>query len=226
MGQVSLGFSVIVTPLILYWTIVSQAQGRITTLKVAAVVTQSQAKDVCPRENVRKSALQQLRTSVNAALTNVTVTDTMSDCLFPLRTTLFGGSSRGTYFDDYNTNITGIIGMLINSGDQVDSIQVTYRLKDGGTYVAPRRGGTGGRDTSFNLSDGEKLTRMEGMTNGQVVDRLTFYSNLGRVYGPYGITGRTPFSVDGVHIVAFFGSYGDYGIMNSIGVYYCNTSGL
>ena len=68
----------------------------------------------------------------------------------------------------------------------IDSIQVTYRLKDGSTFAAPMHGGTGGSEYSFTLASGEKLTRMEGMTNGVLIDMLTFYSNLNNVYGPYG----------------------------------------
>ena len=59
------------------------------------------------------------------------------------------------------------------------------------------RGGNGGTEylqvNMFTLADGEKLTRMEGMTNGVVLDMMTFYSNLNNIYGPYGITGQTPY---------------------------------
>ena len=125
-------------------------------------------------------------------------------------------------FNDYNdnNNIAGIVGMRICAGNQIDSIQVTYRLNDGTTYTAPRHGGTGGTEFSFTLADGEKLTRMEGMTNGVFIDMLTFYSNLNNVYGPYGITGLTPFSIMASEIVAFFGRAGD--IMDAIGVHYTN----
>ena len=102
-----------------------------------------------------------------------------------LQNTLFGGTG-GSYFDDHNENITGIVGMRIRAGSYVDSIQVTYRLKDGSTFAAPMHGGTGGSEYSFTLANGEKLTRMEGMTNGMLIlFVLTFYSNLNNVYGPY-----------------------------------------
>ena len=63
---------------------------------------------------------------------------------------------------------------------------------------------------------------MEGMTNGVVLDMLTFCSNLNNVYGLYGITGQTPFSVTASEIVAFFGRYGSFNILDAIGVYYTN----
>ena len=37
-------------------------------------------------------------------------------------------------------------------------------------------------------------------------------------YGPYGITGQTPFSVTAFEIVAFFGHYGSFNILDAIGV--------
>ena len=50
---------------------------------------------------------------------------------------------------------------------------------------------------------------------------LTFYSNFGNEYGPYGKTGQTSFSVedtDSDEFVAFFGRAGS--LLDSIGVYY------
>ena len=83
-------------------------------------------------------------------------------------------------------------------------------------------GGAGGAEISFTLADGEKLTRMEGMTDGVYIFMLTFYSNLNNVYGPYGILGQmcAQFSVAATEIIAFFGSVGD--ILDGIGVYYTN----
>ena len=132
------------------------------------------------------------------------------------RSAQFGGS-EGSAFDDKNDNICGIIGLKIRSGNQIDSIQVTYRLKDGSAYEAPKHGGNGGSLSSFTLADGEKLIRMEGMTNDVLIDMLTFYSNYNNVYGPYGRTGRASFSVEGLEIIAFFGRAGN--LLDAIGVY-------
>lgn len=103
---------------------------------------------------------------------STTVTTTSVTPVVLLQSNLFGGTG-GSYFDDHNDNIAGIVGMRIRAGNQVDSIQVTYRFKDGNTYTAPMRGGTGGTAYSFSLAEGEKLTTMEGITNGVLIDMLT-----------------------------------------------------
>ena len=138
------------------------------------------------------------------------------------RTAQFGGS-EGSAFDDNSDNIAGIIGLKVRSGNQIDSIQVTYRLKDGSAYEASKHGGNGGSLSSFTLADGEKLIRMEGMTNDVLIDMLTFYSNYNNVYGPYGRTGRASFSVEGLEIIAFFGRAGN--LLDAIGVYVSHGNG-
>ena len=184
----------------------------------------SNANGMCPSEIKRDNALQLLTAIlVNIPGSTTVTTESPTDAapVVPLQSDLFGGAG-GNFFDDYEDNnyIAGIVGMRIHAGDQVDSIQVTYRLNDGTTYTAPRRGGAGGGEHTFTLADGEKLTRMEVMTNGVVVDRLTFYSNLNNEYGPYGTNGGTLFSVTASEIVAFFGQVGSFNIMDAIGVYY------
>ena len=179
---------------------------------------------------MQDNALQLLKYTVSVKLTSISSsiiteshpTDGTTTPVVLLQSRLFGGPG-GTYFNDHNDNIAGIVGMRIRAGAQVDSIQVTYRLKDGNTYIAPMRGGTGGTEYSFTLADGEKLIRMEGMTSGVVLDMLTFYSNLNNTYGPYGITGLTPYSLAATEIIAFFGRYGSFNIMDAIGVYYTNN---
>ena len=130
-----------------------------------------------------------------------------------IKSASFGGSG-GSAFDD----IIGIVGMKIRSGNQVDSVQVTYRLSDGSTFEAPKHGGTGGSLKSFTLADDEKLIKVEGKTNGVLVDQVTFYSNKGKTYGPYGKTGETPFSVKGSEIIAVFGRAGN--LLDRLGVHY------
>lgn len=141
-----------------------------------------------------------------------------------IRTRHTGGPGGGA-FDDIQSrpDIVGIRSLTIRSGNQVDSIQVTYALANGLTYVAPRHGGTGGYSRSFSLASGEFISKVEGKTNGQLVDQLTFTitrpdgSEIRR--GPYGRTGRTPFAVDG-HVIAFYGGSGS--LMDRIGFYQLN----
>ena len=219
MERVQLQFIIMLMAAYSAWCISAES------IQITPLTIRSNANGMCPSEIMRDNALQLLKNATSAILSNIsgsTTTESPTDApVVLLQSTLIGGTG-GRYFNNYedNNNITGIVGMRIRAGNQIDSIQVTYRLNDGTTYTAPRHGGTGGTEFSFTLADGEKLTRMEGMTNGVVVDMLTFYSNLNNVYGPYGVTGLTPFSVMASEIVAFFGRAGD--IMDAIGVYYTN----
>ena len=221
--------------------------------QITPFIIRSDASSICPSEIMRDNALQLVRDIISAKISNIsnfistepptegttstniptttvttastTVTTTSVTPFVLLQSNLFGGTG-GDYFDDHNDNIAGIVGMRIRAGDQVNSIQVTYWLKDGSTYTAPMRGrtGSGGTEYSFTLADGEKLTRMEGMTSGPgvfiVIDMLTFYSNMNNVYGPYGMTGQTRFSIAATEIVAFFGRFGS--LLDAIGAYYTN----
>ena len=154
-----------------------------------------------------------------------TVTTTVTPRVL-LQINLFGGPG-GDFFDDveHNNNIVGIVGMRIHAGDEaVNSIQVTYHLRDGSNYTAPMHGQTGDTEYSFTLADGEKLTRMEGEFNQGistgVIDSLTFYSNMNNAYGPYGTTDQIQFSFTATEFVAFFGRAGH--LIDAIGVYYIN----
>ena len=193
--------------------------------QIAPLLTRSDANSAaCPLEIVRNNTLEKLKNTVRAKLSGSSSSiTTESPPAMLLQSQLFGGTGGG-YFDDYIdiNNITGIVGMSINAGIFVDSIEVTYRLKDGNNYTAPMRGGPGGADFSFTLADGEKLTRMEGITDGMFIFILKFYSNLNNVYGPYGRLSQmcTQFSVAATEIIAFFGRVG--GILDAIGVYYTN----
>ena len=56
----------------------------------------------------------------------------------------------------YIVHVAGIVGKRIRARAQVDSIQVTYRLKDRNTYTAPMRGGNGGTEYLSTIADSEK----------------------------------------------------------------------
>ena len=144
----------------------------------------------------------------------------------PRKSGIFGGTySGGIDWDDRDPDpspgIVGIHEIDIRHGDQVDAIQVTYRLANGSTYTAPMHGGTGGGLSSFTFASDEGIVRIEGKTNNGVVDQLTFITWNSTMdekrYGPYGITGLTHFSFDG-YIVGFFGRAGY--LLDGLGVYY------
>ena len=139
---------------------------------------------------------------------------------------MVGGSySGGNYWDDRDPGpspgIVGIHKIDIRYGDQVDAIQVTYRLADGSTYTSPMHGGFGGVSSSFTLASDESIVGVEGKTNNDLVDQLTFITLNSTMnekrYGPYGITGLERFSFDR-YIVGFFGRAGY--LLDGLGVYY------
>ena len=139
-----------------------------------------------------------------------------------------GGSGGSPWDDVLNQNLKPfeIQGIAVSYGNQVDSIQTTYRFFDGSLHQAPRRGGTGGsRSATIQFADGEKLTKIEGKTNGVLIDQLTFNTvcrnGTAKVYGPYGKTGRTPFSFEGP-ILGLRGRSGT--LLDALGVYYKSES--
>ena len=128
---------------------------------------------------------------------------------------IFGGDG-GTKFND----LQKIVGMNIRHGNQIDSIQVIYKIGDGNPFDGPHNGGYGGSLTSFTLEEGEVLNKMEGSTNGVVLDQVTFYTSKGKAYGPYGTPGRNKFKFEAMEIVAVFGGAGSYNLIDGIGFYY------
>lgn len=138
---------------------------------------------------------------------------------------LFGGSG-GKAFDDLEKHptIVGIRGLIVRSGTSIDSFQAVYQLKDGSTVVGPRHGGLGGSEKRFMLDEGEVLIGMEGKTSGVLVDQLTFYSNRGRQYGPYGRSYTMPFKTGGtdLELTSFFGRSGK--LVDALGVRFTQNS--
>ncbi len=136
--------------------------------------------------------------------------------------TTYGGRG-GNHFDDgvENVNIVGIRTVNIRSGNQVDAIQVDYMLSDGSVFKGPYHGGHGGSVSAISLANGEWICKVEGKTNGSLVDQLTLSiknaAGTTRKVGPFGKTGKTAFMKEG-HIVAFHGGAGD--LLNRIGFYH------
>ena len=139
------------------------------------------------------------------------------------------GGSGGSLWDDVleqSFKAFEVQGITVSYSSHVYSIQTTYRFFDGSLYQTPRRGGTGGsRSATIEFADGEKLTKIEGKTNGVLINQLTFNTvcrdGTAKVYGPYGKTGRTPFSLEGP-ILGLRGRSG--ALLDQLGVYYKNGS--
>jgi len=133
-----------------------------------------------------------------------------------------GGSGGSVAFDDIAnySSIIGIHSINISSGNQVDSIEVTYILSNKTLFKAPRRGKLASQPpVNISLID-EEIVKVEGKTNGMLVDQLTFTtlgpSYLHKQYGPFGRTRQLSFSLEG-QVIGFFGRHGD--MLDSIGIY-------
>ena len=115
------------------------------------------------------------------------------------KSNIFGGNG-GSPWDDgvlsHSPPIVGVRSIKIRHGNQVDSILVTYLLADSSTYTAEKHGGSGGSESSFTLAENESIVRVEGKTNGVLVDQVTFVTQTEtgatKLYGPYGKTALSP----------------------------------
>ena len=170
---------------------------------------------VCPSEIMRDDAQQLLKNIISAKISSFVTTEPLTAGVTssattttstPITTTsmppavllqscLFGGVLGGDPFqiDDYNDNITGIVGMQIDTtyraslGDAISSIQVTYPLKNGTNFHCFCAWFNKWPNTVLYFSRySERLTRMDGMHSVGPTDRmismLTFYSNRNNVY--------------------------------------------
>ena len=133
------------------------------------------------------------------------------------------GGGGGNSFDDnqLDKKIVGVTGFTIRHGNQVDGVQFTYLLADNTTFQAPYRGGSGGSASTVTLAVGEVIVQVTGKSNGVLVDQLTFVTKKrdgsSLSYGPYGLTGDKPFTINGL-IAAAFGRSGTK--LDGIGFYY------
>lgn len=105
-----------------------------------------------------------------------------------IRPSLTAGGDGGTPFSDQPPKGSRISGMLVRHGDYVDGIRLSWVTPDGTRVDGPYHGGQGGVEASFTLEPGETITAI-GIRSGDLVDMLTFYTSLGRTYGPYGGAG-------------------------------------
>lgn len=137
------------------------------------------------------------------------------------------GGPSGQAFDDIGkikNSIFNIHAIVIGSGQQVDSIQVTYKLKNGSLLKAPRHGKKGSSPpTKINLAEDEYVSKIEGTTDGNTVNQLTITTKrpnayIERIRGPFGtVAGPQNFSLTESFILGFHGRSGDH--LNSIGIY-------
>ncbi|KAK1287370.1 hypothetical protein QJS10_CPB19g01170 [Acorus calamus] len=134
----------------------------------------------------------------------------------------FGGNG-GTTFDFSNSNaITEVI--VKSEGSAINLLKFKY-YHDGTISWSPDLGKDSGTSNQIALNyPNEFLTRIEGYYGpfsniASLIRSLTFYTNLGKKYGPYGEEVGTHFDIPtkGAEIVGFFGRSG--WLIDAIGVY-------
>ena len=126
------------------------------------------------------------------------------------RTLAYGGTGGGAFDGTPAPGVTGIMKMAINAGSQINTINVDWCDPGGWGRQKATFGGSGqypGTWSEFLLQADEYLTEVSGKADS-VVRQLTFKTNKGNTFGPYGTAAGTAFSVTGKTIVGFFGRGG------------------
>ncbi len=114
------------------------------------------------------------------------------------------GGTGGSAFSDDLTQSTQLTQISIWSGSEVDAIQATWSKPRGGTFTGAKHGGDGGSLSTITLKSDEYITRIDGRA-GIRIDQLTFTTNLGNKYGPYGGGGGSEFSLTNLKVGGFLG---------------------
>ncbi len=119
-----------------------------------------------------------------------------------ISTTTYGGQGGAPFQDDL-TQVCRLVAIHLRSGSLVDMIQAVWEYPNGALVTGPQHGGSGGAPTTINLLPGELIVRVD-LRSGELVDQLTFYTNQGRQYGPYGGGGGSPQSLTNLGAVTGF----------------------
>jgi mono/diheme cytochrome c family protein len=134
----------------------------------------------------------------------------------------YGASTAGTSFTDSSS--LPLTGVSLATGWWMDSIQ---GITSAGALA--RHGGNGGAGTSFTLPAGQYLVRIYGSAGETSIGQISFVTNTGQVYGPYGAavgqSTNVPFDYTvpaGSAITGFVGRAGEY--VYRLGVIYAPRS--
>ena len=150
-----------------------------------------------------------------------------------LASKLFGGN-RGILFDEYIfTNVPRVVGIKkIQVGyyeEHISTIQLTYILQGGSTFVAAMHGTKTDNTASLQLEDGETVIRVKAnkdrsssgstdvvkhlsITTQRKDDTISIYN-----FSPVGAVDNVTFTVTGV-LLGLFGYSGCF--IDSLGIYY------
>ena len=124
-------------------------------------------------------------------------------------TSTYGGSG-GSAFQDDLTQVCRLDAINVRSGEYVDMLQAVWQYPSGTRVNGPAHGGPGGSPTTVNLQPGEIIVRID-LRSGRYLDQITFFTDQGRQYGPFGGDGGSAQSLTNlVAVTGFIGRSGDY----------------
>jgi Jacalin-like lectin domain/Phosphatidylinositol-specific phospholipase C, X domain len=103
------------------------------------------------------------------------------------------GGGGGSEFTDTPPQGSRLSRIVLRSGSVIDALQLEWTRADGRVVHGIKHGGEGGSEHVITLAANEKVTRIDGRS-GAMVDSLTFHTNTGKTYGPFGGNGGGSFS--------------------------------
>lgn len=127
-----------------------------------------------------------------------------------VRTQAYGGTGGNAFDGAPPADTTRISSITVHAGGQVNTIQVYWSDAAGKNLKSAYYGGSGqfpGRWYEFTLALDETIVEVNGMADASV-RLLTFKTNKGNTFGPYGTAAGTAFRVAGNPVVGFFGRSG------------------
>jgi hypothetical protein len=119
------------------------------------------------------------------------------------KTSRVGGNGGNSFSDDL-TEMCDLIRVKVRHGKKIDAITSVWRTTAGNELQGTQHGGGGGEQSAFTLAEGEFINRIEGRS-GDEIDQLTFFTNQGHKYGPYGGNGGSPFTLADLKVGGFWG---------------------
>jgi hypothetical protein len=135
--------------------------------------------------------------------------------------TEIAGGKKGNAFGDTDIPLGAIISEIrVCAGENIDSIQAVYVLKDGRTLEGPMHGGKGGNLNVFRLKPDEYITGLSGRY-GLYLDSLSIQTNqrISPVFGGSGGDRNFTISVPrGQMAVSLLGRAGER--LDAIGLYF------
>lgn len=134
----------------------------------------------------------------------------VANTLTPERTPTYGGTGGTLFGGALPTDAIRITSMRVGVGTQINAIVVSYADWRGGIVGTLKYGPADTNPGTWNeiaLGSEEYITEVQGRAD-TVVRQLTFKTNKGRTFGPYGPAQGNDFSVTGKLVIGFFGKAG------------------